>query len=348
MNHEHKTPRILLIYTGGTIGMVRDEVTGCLRPFDFENILNNLPEVRSVRCHLDTFAFEKLLDSSNISPANWVEIATVVRERYERYDGFVVLHGTDTMAYTTSALSFMLSGLSKPVIFTGSQLPIGHLRTDAKENLITSLELASLTGEDGMPVIREVCLYFQHELYRGNRCTKVNAEQFSAFASPNYPALAHSGVHLTVEKDLLLPRSYASFSLDTHLETEILILHVFPGISPQMVRYLLDYSQLKGVILLTFGSGNAPDTPGFLSAVKSVIARNIPVVNITQCTKGAVNQGDYQVSRSLVEAGVISGRDMTREAALAKMMHLLGHHYSMEEIRRYMQKNLRGEVSEGV
>lgn len=346
MKTENKIPRVLLIYTGGTIGMVRDEVTGSLRPFDFENILNNLPEVRSVHCSLDTFAFDHILDSSNISPANWVEIASVVRDRYEQYDGFVVLHGTDTMAYTTSALSFMLSGLSKPVIFTGSQLPIGHLRTDAKENLITSLELASLTAPDGMPVIREVCLYFQHELYRGNRCTKINAEQFSAFASPNYPSLAHSGVHLTVEKDLLLPRSYASFSLDTHLETEILMLHVFPGIRAQMVRYLLDYPQLKGVILLTFGSGNAPDSPDFLSALESVVARDIPVVNITQCIKGAVHQGDYQVSRSLADAGVISGRDMTREAALAKMMHLLGHRYSVEEIRQYMQKNLRGEVTE--
>ena len=275
-----------------------------------------------------------------------MEIASVVRDRYEAYDGFVVLHGTDTMAYTTSALSFMLSGLSKPVIFTGSQLPIGHLRTDAKENLITSIELASLTGEDGQPVVREVCLYFQHELYRGNRCTKINAEQFSAFASPNYPPLAHSGVHLTVDKDLLLPRSYASFSLDAHLETEILMLHIFPGIRPEMVHYLLDYPDLRGVILLTFGSGNAPDSAEFLAAIEHVIARDIPVVNITQCIKGAVNQGDYQVSESLLRAGVISGRDMTKEAALAKMMHLLGHHYGVDEIRHYMQKSLRGEVSE--
>lgn len=181
-----KKPRVLLIYTGGTIGMVRDGESGALRPFDFENILNNLPEARSIHCMLDTYAFPRLLDSSNITPANWVEIAGVVKDHYEAYDGFVVLHGTDTMAYTASALSFMFSGLSKPVIFTGSQLPIGHLRTDAKENLITSIELASLTGEDGSPVIKEVCLYFQHELYRGNRCTKINAEQFNAFASPNY------------------------------------------------------------------------------------------------------------------------------------------------------------------
>ena len=343
---ENKLPKILLIYTGGTIGMVRDEVSGGLRPFDFDNILANLPEAHSIHCSLDTYAFDHLLDSSNISPANWVEIASVVRDRYEAYDGFVVLHGTDTMAYTTSALSFMLSGLSKPVIFTGSQLPIGHLRTDAKENLITSIELASLTGEDGQPVVREVCLYFQHELYRGNRCTKINAEQFSAFASPNYPPLAHSGVHLTVDKDLLLPRSYASFSLDAHLETEILMLHIFPGIRPEMVHYLLDYPDLRGVILLTFGSGNAPDSAEFLAAIEHVIARDIPVVNITQCIKGAVNQGDYQVSESLLRAGVISGRDMTKEAALAKMMHLLGHHYGVDEIRHYMQKSLRGEVSE--
>ena len=343
---ENKLPKILLIYTGGTIGMVRDEVSGGLRPFDFDNILANLPEARSIHCSLDTYAFDHLLDSSNISPANWVEIASVVRDRYEAYDGFVVLHGTDTMAYTTSALSFMLSGLSKPVIFTGSQLPIGHLRTDAKENLITSIELASLTGEDGQPVVREVCLYFQHELYRGNRCTKINAEQFSAFASPNYPPLAHSGVHLTVDKDLLLPRSNASFSLDAHLETEILMLHIFPGIRPEMVHYLLDYPDLRGVILLTFGSGNAPDSAEFLAAIEHVIARDIPVVNITQCIKGAVNQGDYQVSESLLRAGVISGRDMTKEAALAKMMHLLGHHYGVDEIRHYMQKSLRGEVSE--
>lgn len=341
-----KKPRVLLIYTGGTIGMVRDGESGALRPFDFENILNNLPEARSIHCMLDTYAFPRLLDSSNITPANWVEIAGVVKDHYEAYDGFVVLHGTDTMAYTASALSFMFSGLSKPVIFTGSQLPIGHLRTDAKENLITSIELASLTGEDGSPVIKEVCLYFQHELYRGNRCTKINAEQFNAFASPNYPALAHSGVHLTVEKDLLLPRSYASFSVDTKLSQDILLLHVFPGIEAPMVRYLLGYKALKGVILLTFGSGNAPDSPEFIAAISEAIGRGIPVVNITQCIKGAVNQGDYQVSESLARVGVISGRDMTREAALAKMMHLLGHNYASDDIRRYMQKNLRGEVSE--
>ena len=195
-------------------------------------------------------------------------------------------------------------------------------------------------------MVREVCLYFQHELYRGNRCTKINAEQFSAFASPNYPPLAHSGVHLTVDKDLLLPRSYASFSLDTHLETDILMLHIFPGIRAEMVHYLLDYPDLRGVILLTFGSGNAPDSAEFLAAIERVIARDIPVVNITQCIKGAVHQGDYQVSESLLRAGVISGRDMTKEAALAKMMHLLGHHYGVDEVRHYMQKSLRGEVSE--
>lgn len=341
-----KKPRILLIYTGGTIGMVRDAATGALRPFDFENIMGNLPEARSVHCELETFSFSRLLDSSNITPTNWVEIADVIKDNYEAYDGFVVLHGTDTMAYTTSALSFMFSGLSKPVIFTGSQLPIGHLRTDAKENLITSLELAALTGADGTPVIKEVCLYFQHELYRGNRCTKINSEQFDAFASPNYPSLAQSGVHLTVDKELLLPRSYASFSLDTQLSTDILVLHIFPGVTAEMMQYLLGYSGLRGVILLTFGSGNAPDSPGFLAALEGAIGRGIPIVNITQCIKGSVCQGDYQVSASLAGCGVISGHDMTKEAALAKMMHLLGHNYGLSEIRHYMQKNLRGEMSE--
>lgn len=226
----------------------------------------------------------------------------MVRDRYEAYDGFVVLHGTDTMAYTTSALSFMLSGLSKPVIFTGSQLPIGHLRTDAKENLITSIELASLTGEDGQPVVREVCLYFQHELYRGNRCTKINAEQFSAFASPNYPPLAHSGVHLTVDQ---------GFALAAFLR--VLFAGCPPGDPNPDAAHLPRYPRGDGALPARLSGlarrdpadlrfGNAPDSAEFLAAIEHVIARDIPVVNITQCIKGAVNQGDYQVSESLLRA----------------------------------------------
>lgn len=338
-------PKILMVYTGGTIGMVKDPSSGALKPFDFSNILSNLPEAGSINCRLDTYSFPQLLDSSNINPGNWAEIASVIKDNYDAYDGFVVLHGTDTMAYTTSALSFMFSGLRKPVIFTGSQLPIGHLRTDAKENLITAVELAALRDADGQAVIKEVCLYFQHELYRGNRSTKVNAEQFNAFASPNYPPLAHSGVHLTVNREFLLPQPEEPFSLDTSLATDILLLHIFPGMSENLISHLMDYDGLKGVIMLSFGSGNAPSSQPFLDILEKKTSAGVPVVNITQCMKGAVSQGDYQVSEGLERIGVISGRDMTKEAAVTKMMHLLGGSADYREFKKLFENDLRGEIS---
>ncbi|MDD4819543.1 MAG: type I asparaginase [Flavobacteriales bacterium] len=342
---KNKRPNILLVYTGGTIGMVKNAETGALCPFDFENILSNIPEINMIDCTLHSYSFPCLLDSSNINPENWTQIASVIEEKYDQYDGFVVLHGTDTMAYTTSALSFMFSGLEKPVIFTGSQLPIGHLRTDAKENLITAIELASLTEADSMPVVREVCLYFQHELYRGNRSTKVNAEQFSAFASPNCPALAHSGVHLSINKELLRQPAMSEFALSTSLSSDVLLLHIYPGMNQEMIKYLLDYPKLKGVILLTYGAGNAPSNEDFIDLLKQKIDQDIPIVNITQCLKGTVSQGDYAVSEGLAKIGVISGRDMTKEAALTKMMYLLPRVKTVNEFRKMFEKDLRGEIS---
>ena len=341
---KNKKPRILLVYTGGTIGMVKG-ADGALQPFDFENIISHIPEINMIDCHLSSYSFPVLLDSSNINPSSWIEIARVIEDNYYSYDGFVVLHGTDTMAYTTSALSFMFSGLEKPVIFTGSQLPIGHLRTDAKENLITAIELSSLTDDEGMPLIREVCLYFQHELYRGNRSTKINAEQFNAFASPNCPPLAHSGVHLSVNHQLLRKPSMSEFGVTTVLSTHILLLHIYPGMSIEMVKHLLSYEKLEGVILLTYGAGNAPTDEVFLSALEEKIASGIPVVNVTQCLKGSVSQGEYAVSQTLKEIGVISGVDMTKEAAITKMMYLVPRKRTMEEFRKLYVKDLRGEIN---
>lgn len=337
---------ILLIYTGGTIGMVRDYGSGSLRAFDFNNLLQQIPELHQLDCRIDTVAFANPIDSSNMDLPHWQQLATLIGEHYDRYDGFVVLHGSDTMSYTASALSFMLENLAKPVILTGSQLPIGDLRTDAKENLITSIQVAALS-EGGEPLIREVCLYFEYKLFRGNRTTKINTEHFEAFDSPNYPPLAASGVHLKVRREALwhTPRQGA-LKVHTDLDNRVGVVRLFPGMHPDWLRHQLEAPGLKGVVLETFGAGNAPTAPWLLDALREAVGRGLQIVNVTQCSGGSVLMGRYETSSGLLDIPLIDGRDITSEAALAKLMYLLGSAVSPKSFKTIFESPLRGEMSQ--
>jgi len=337
-------PKILLIYTGGTIGMMKDFSTGALKAFNFGKLLRKIPELRQLDCEIETVSFEKPIDSSNMNPEKWVMIAEMVEANYEAFDGFVVLHGSDTMSYSASALSFMLENLSKPVIFTGSQLPIGDLRTDAKENLITAIQIASLQNK-GKPVVSEVCLYFEYKLYRGNRTTKINAEHFNAFASPNYPALAESGVHLKVESESLLRPSRKKFRVHKNLDEHIAIVKIFPGINETVLSAILRIDGLKGIVLETYGSGNAPTDGWFIGAIENAIAKGLHVVNVTQCSGGSVHMGQYETSTQLRKIGVISGGDITTEAAITKMMFLLGKAVPAKKFKNAFETAFCGEMS---
>lgn len=340
-----KKPNILLIYTGGTIGMIKDFDTGALRNLNFDELLNHIPELKLLDCNIKTTTFAEPIDSSNMDPKYWVEIASIIEENYESMDGFVVLHGSDTMSYTASALSFMLENLGKPVIFTGSQLPIGDLRTDAKENLITSIQIAALK-EKGVSKIAEVCLYFEYKLYRANRTTKINAEHFEAFASLNYPDLVISGVNLVVnDKALYKPNRRKKLIVHKALESNIMLVKMFPGMEEATLKHLFSYPDLKGLIIETYGTGNVTNVKWFLDLLKSVIKRGIPVVNITQCAGGSVNMGLYETSTDLKKIGIISGKDCTTEAALAKLMYLLGQNISATSFKTIFETSLRGEMS---
>lgn len=338
-------PNILLIYTGGTIGMSKDFGTGTLKAFDFGKLLSKIPELRQLDCNIETISFIQPIDSSNMNPEKWVQIAEMIEANYDAFDGFVILHGSDTMSYSASALSFMLENLDKPVIFTGSQLPIGDLRTDAKENLITAIQIASLRQKEN-PVISEVCLYFEYKLYRGNRTTKINAEHFNAFSSPNYPALAESGVHLKVSHELLIGKS-KSKKLVVHKEMNdnVAVIKIFPGINKQVLSAILDIRGLKGVILETYGSGNAPTDDWFVLAIEQAINKGLFVVNVTQCFGGSVNMGQYETSAKLREIGLISGKDITTEAAITKLMYLLGQRVSKDVFKTVFETAIRGELS---
>jgi L-asparaginase len=337
--------KILLIYTGGTIGMMKDFETGALKAFNFSKLLQKIPELKQLECDIETVSFETPIDSSDMNPKKWTEIAVIIENNYTQFDGFVVLHGSDTMSYSASALSFMLENLSKPVIFTGSQLPIGDLRTDAKENLITAIQIASLQ-QDGKPVIREVCLYFEYKLYRGNRTTKINSENFNAFISPNYPTLIESGVHLKTYPELFLTKTRVKkIKIHKNLDNAVAIIKIFPGISETVLAAIFEISQLKGIVLETYGAGNAPTEEWFLSLLKNGITRGLQIVNVTQCSIGSVTMGKYETSTAMKEIGVISGKDITTEAAITKLMYLLAQNISQDVFKTIFETSLRGELS---
>ena len=337
---------ILIIHTGGTIGMVKDMDTGSLRPVSGEILYELIPMLSRLECLINFHSFNPLLDSSNMDPDHWVEMVSIIEENYEKYDGFVILHGSDTMAHSASALSFMLENLNKPVIFTGSQLPLGILRTDGMETMVTSVELAAAMEND-TPVIPEVAIYFESRLLRGNRTFKYNAEHFNAFQSANYPALAEAGVHIKFNHNYIHKPNFRKLKAHKKLDTNIAILKLFPGISHRAVEAILEISGLKGVVLETYGSGNAMNHPWFLDLLREAVGKGILIFNVTQCKAGSVYIGKYQTSIELGKIGVISGYDITSESALAKMMYLFGAGYTPEEVSRLLVTPIRGEMTVG-
>jgi L-asparaginase len=337
-------PSLLVIYTGGTIGMVQDPKTGALKPLSLDNLYSYLPVIANFNFRFDFHTFHPLLDSSNMHPSFWVELATLIEQKYELYDGFVVLHGSDTMAYTASALSFMLENLNKPVIFTGSQLPIGMVRTDGRENFINSIEIAG-ASEKETPVVPEVALCFENKLYRGNRTSKFNAEHFGAFVSGNYPTLADIGVNIKYNREMILKPNFKKLRVHKQLDENIAILKLFPGITRQVVASTLQTPDLKAVILETFGAGNAPTAKWFLDQLMEAINNDIILFNVTQCKGGTVDMGKYETSVELGKIGVIGGYDITTESAVTKLMYLLGCGFSKDEVEKYLQNSLRGEMT---
>ena len=327
--------------------MKQDPVTLALKPFNFNQILEEVPELKKFGCEIDTYSFDPLIDSSDMQPAFWVRLAEMIKENYSRYDGFVVLHGTDTMSYTASALSFMFENLAKPVVLTGSQLPIGMLRTDGKENLISSIEIASSSDENGNPVVPEVCIYFDAHLYRGNRTTKYNAENFRAFRSANFPVLADVGIHIKFNpNNILLPDSFNEpLKISTALDTRVAVLRIFPGITPQVMDAILETDDIRGVVLETFGSGNAPTAEWFVERIKKAVRKGLLVLNVTQCQAGKVDMDAYATGIALKNEGVISGYDSTIEAAITKMFYVLGQTDDLSKAKELLNSNLRGEIS---
>ncbi len=337
---------VLLIFTGGTISMGENPDTQALAPLDSSQVLSYIPELEMLHVNISSVSFAPLIDSSDVQPEVWARIAETIRDNYDKFDGFVVLHGTDTMAYSASAVSFMLENLSKPIIFTGSQLPVGVLRSDAKENLITAIELAAAKDEFGNARVPEVCLFFEDKLMRGNRTTKRNTEDFNAFASFNYPELAKTGVHIKYDLNAIhridAPKP---FGIQTKMDAHIAILKLFPGIDEATVKAILSIENLRAVVLESFGAGNAPRSEWFYRLLKEATARGIVIVNITQCRAGGVEMGRYETSVNLQRAGVLSGYDMTLEAAVTKLMYLLGQFDNNEQVKRLMQISLRGEIT---
>lgn len=336
---------VLLIYTGGTIGMIHNEETGTLESFNFKHLMKHIPELDKCGVNVESYVFDKIIDSSDMHPDVWVKLVKVIQENYDRYTGFVILHGTDTMAYTASALSFMLNNLSKPVILTGSQLPIGDLRTDGKENLMTSIEIAGAV-ENGEPVVQEVCIYFENHLMRGNRTTKQNAENFNAFHSCNYPNLADVGIHIKYEQVYFRKNTEKKpLEIYTGYDPNVVVLTLFPGIQKSIVEAVLNVPGLRGVVLKTFGTGNAPRNEWLLNLLKNATDRGIVIVNVTQCLEGAVDMTRYETGMQLLETGVASGHDITTESALVKLMVLLGNEPDIKKVREKMSVSIAGEIS---
>jgi L-asparaginase len=336
---------LLVIYTGGTIGMFKDPETGVLRPFNFDELYNYMPSLELFKFKIDSYSFDPIIDSANINPEYWIKLAEVISVNYEKYDGFVILHGTDTMSYTASALSFMLDNLNKPVVITGSQLPLGMIRTDGRDNFISSLEIAGAKSDD-IPMIPEVCIYFENQLFRGNRTHKFNAENFDAFKSANYPPLANVGVYIKYHEQNILKPNFKRLKIYSKMDTNMVVLPLFPGINSNTIKAIFAIDELKAVILETYGAGNAPTEKWFLDELKTAIDKGILIVNISQCRGGSVEMGKYETSLDLAEMGLINGKDMTIEAALTKLMWILGMEVPNEEARRLMEKNLKGEIRE--
>ncbi len=338
--------RLLIVYTGGTIGMIENPVTHALQPFDFSHLIDNVPKVKMLGYDIDNIQFDPPIDSSNMSPQHWSEIARAIEQHYDDYDGFVVLHGTDTMAFTASALSFMLENLHKPVIITGSQLPIGEVRTDGEENLITALQVAAATDSLGQPMVQEVAILFNDSLCRGNRSTKTSADDFDAFKSFNYPPLARIGLNVTFNTERLLRTpADAPLRVTTEMDRNVMPIDIYPGITETILSHQLHTPGIKGVVLKTFGAGNAPTEPWFIALIADAVARGIVVLNVTQCADGGVDDSLYETGNTLSAAGVVSGHDITREAAITKLMYLFGQRLDAQAVKQQLARSLRGEIT---
>ena len=334
--------KILLIYTGGTIGMIKNPISGELESFNFKHIHDHVPELNRLNVQIESISFKEPIDSSEMNLEHWRMMSALVEENYHLFDGFVILHGSDTMAFSASALSFMLQGLKKPIVFTGSQLPIGTIRTDGKENLITAIEIAGMKDSQGEAILQEVAVYFEYSLYRGNRSSKISANQFEAFQSPNYPELAKAGVQIEWQKDRLFRTELPEFKVFTSFKNNVALIRLFPGMNFEFYRSIFADEQVEAIVLETYGSGNAPSDVLFQELVTSFMERGGIVLNITQCGSGAVQQGAYQTSSFFERMGVISGRNLTSEAAITKLMYLLGN--TSENIREKLQESLVGEM----
>ena len=341
-----RTNKVLLIYTGGTIGMGCSAKTGALEPLDFEHLVNRMPEFALVSTAIDTYQFTPPIDSSDMSPQLWTELVNIISEKYDKYDGFVILHGTDTMSYTASALSFMLENLTKPVVLTGSQLPIGQLRTDGKENLVTSIEIAAAHNEDGTAKVPEVCVYFNGSLLRGNRSTKQNSEGFTAFDSFNYPHLGTAGINVVYHtKNILSPDFTKPMIPHPEVDSNLIVFTLFPGISEDIARRTIDNPDIRAIVMRTYGSGNAPQYPWLINMLKEAADRGVTIVNITQCIAGSVEMNRYDTGIHLQQNGVLSGHDSTVESAITKLICLQGRFNDSQTIRDYMSRPIAGEFT---